>query len=310
MIKIADKTYLIDGLDLGLEQRTGIYVLEGDELTIIETGPSCSYEPIVKGLNELGYTLDDLLHIIVTHVHLDHAGGAGQLMQKAKNATLHVHPKGAKHLNDPTKLIQGAKVVYKDKFDDLFAPVLPCPVEHTVSHEDESVLQIAADRKLTFFHTPGHALHHFSIQDELTGAIFTGDTLGIYYGRLSQKMGTCIAIPSTSPSQFDEQSMLNSWERIKSLKPAIIGFGHFGVSTDQQEVFQSLHSSYDVFKTVLSQEHVDPTRLSHILFEALLEHFSIEDRDDDDVQMMKMDCEVSALGLIDAYHKGRIGLVS
>ena len=103
-VKLNDRMYLIDGYDLGVAERTGIYVIDEEELTIVETGPSPSIKHIKQGLETLGFTLDQVKYIIVTHIHLDHAGGTGLLLQECPNATVVVHPKGARHIANPEEV--------------------------------------------------------------------------------------------------------------------------------------------------------------------------------------------------------------
>ena len=125
-VKLNDRMYLIDGYDLGVAERTGIYVIDEEELTIVETGPSPSIKHIKQGLETLGFTLDQVKYIIVTHIHLDHAGGTGLLLQEGPNTTgSGSSGKGARHIANPERLIAGAKAVYGDKFESLFDPILP-----------------------------------------------------------------------------------------------------------------------------------------------------------------------------------------
>ena len=195
--QLSSHLYLIDDFDLQHNERTGTYVLLGDDITLIETCAAPSLPYILDGLQQLHIDLNEVKNIIVTHVHLDHAGAAGLMMEKCPNATLYVHSRGARHMIDPTKLILGAKAVYKEDFDKLFDPILPIEEErvHIVQHGD--TLQIAEDRILTFYDTPGHAKHHISIHDSLTNGIFTGDTIGIYYRELAD-LGVELYLPSTS----------------------------------------------------------------------------------------------------------------
>ena len=135
--QLSSHLYLIDDFDLQHNERTGTYVLLGDDITLIETcAPSLPY--ILDGLQQLHIDLNDVKNIIVTHVHLDHAGAAGLMMEKCPNATLYVHSRGARHMIDPTKLILGAKAVYKEDFDKLFDPILPIEEERVriVQHGD------------------------------------------------------------------------------------------------------------------------------------------------------------------------------
>src|SRR5699024_3313227 len=193
---------MIDGYDLGLPGRTGIYVLEEEELTLVETGPSPSVPYILKGLEELGYRPEAVRNVIVTHIHLDHAGGAGLLLQSCPEARVGVHPRGARHLADPSRLIQGARMVEGAQFASLSDPTVPIREERILVRQDQETLSIGPDRTLTFLDSPGHAKHHFSIYDPVSRGLFTGDTAGVQYMQ-SKEFGFPFYLPTTSPNQFD-----------------------------------------------------------------------------------------------------------
>ena len=167
-VRIDDRIDLIDGFDLGLPERTGTYVIDEEELTLIETGPSPSIKHVKQGLVSLGYSLEDVKYIIVTHVHLDHAGGAGLLLTECPNAQVVVHPRGIRHLEDPSKLIAGAKTVYGESFSDLFDPIIPIPEDRLVEKGEGDTLTIGENCTLEFLDTPGHAKHHLSIYDPVS----------------------------------------------------------------------------------------------------------------------------------------------
>jgi len=232
---------LIDAHDLGKEQRTGSYVLHGDDLTIIETSASPSVPYILEGLKELGIDPAEIKNIIVTHIHLDHAGGAGLLLRSCPNAKVYVHPRGQRHLADPSKLILSARTVYGDEFDQLFDPILPIPEDRLVVMNDGETLKISENRVLTFYDSPGHAKHHFSIHDSLSNGMFTGDTIGVAYPQLLEQ-GFELYLPSTSPNQFDPDAMLNSLKKIEGLQVDRIYFGHYGVSENPSSVYEQIRS--------------------------------------------------------------------
>ncbi|MGZ0085647.1 MBL fold metallo-hydrolase [Caldibacillus thermoamylovorans] len=238
-IALGDRLSLIDLYDLGMPLRTGTYVLHEENLAIVETGPSPSVPHLLAGLKALQIDPVDLRYIIVTHIHLDHAGGVGLLLQHCPNATVIVHPRGKRHLVDPSRLIAGAKAVYGAQFDALFAPIVPVPEERVIVKEDGETLALSAERTLTFYDTPGHANHHFSIYDSYSGGVFTGDTIGVFYPQL-QEAGLTFCLPSTSPNQFDPEAMERSAARLEVLRPERIYFGHFGMLDDPQEAFRQL----------------------------------------------------------------------
>lgn len=230
---------LLDVRDLGREKRTGTYVIQEEKLTIIETSGSPSIPYILQGLEQLGLKAADIQYIIVTHIHLDHAGGAGLLLEKCPKAKVIVHPKGKRHLIDPSRLIQGAKAVYGEKFEEFFEPVVPVPEDRLIVKRDGETLEIGHDRILTFLDTPGHAYHHFSIYDPKSNGIFTGDTVGIIYTLLLEN-GLDFYLPTTSPNHFNPESMLQSADRIEKLGISRIYFGHFGMSEDPSAAFRQL----------------------------------------------------------------------
>ncbi len=169
-IDLGNDMTLIDLYDLSMPERTGAYVLHADELTVVETSASPSVPHLLKGLEDLNLDPKDVKHIIVTHIHLDHAGGVGLFLEHCPNATVYVHPKGKRHLADPAKLIAGAKAVYGDQFDELFDPIVPVPEERLVEKGEGDTLDIGG-RVLTFYDSPGHAKHHLSIHDSLSNGI-------------------------------------------------------------------------------------------------------------------------------------------
>ncbi|MDM5154655.1 MBL fold metallo-hydrolase [Bacillus sp. DX1.1] len=309
--QLSSQLYLIDDHDLQHDQRTGTYVLLSDEITLIETCAAPSLPYLLNGLQQLRIDLTDVKNIIVTHVHLDHAGAAGLMMEKCPNATLFVHPRGARHMIDPTKLIQGAKAVYGDTFDELFNPILPIPEERVHIVQDGETLQIAENRTLTFYDTPGHAKHHISIHDSLTNGMFTGDTIGIYYRELAE-LGVELFLPTTSPSQFQPDAMITAKDRIQHMDVDYIYFGHYGASSRVSEVYRQLENWLPIFvetgKHVYAKEK-DFEKAGHELSALLLEKVSSHltkqgvPTTHSIYEVLKLDMEISAMGIIDYFTK-------
>ena len=154
-MKVAEGVYLIDGYDMGFEGRTGTYVLQGEQTTLIETGPSPSVPHVLKGLEALEVSPQEIENVILTHIHLDHAGGAGLLMKECPNATVYVHKKGVRHLANPSRLEAGARMVYGDHFDELFAPILPIEENKLSAVSDGETLAIGATSNVNFLRYSG-----------------------------------------------------------------------------------------------------------------------------------------------------------
>ena len=212
----------IDTFYGGRERYTAAYLLDAAEPTIVETGPTNSVEPVAAGLASLGVGPDDLAHIVVTHIHLDHAGGVGRLASRFPKATIWVHENGAPHLADPTKLVASATRIYgEDRMASLFGPVDPVPAERLRSLADGDRLDMGA-RALDVLHTPGHASHQVAFVDSATGAIFIGDALGIHVPDLP------VLRPATPPPDVDVERAVDSIERIRARARSVLLFAHFG----------------------------------------------------------------------------------
>ncbi|WP_226038515.1 MBL fold metallo-hydrolase [Aquibacillus saliphilus] len=310
----------IELFDLGLEKRTGSYILHEDELTIIETSASPSIPYLLEGLDRLNIDTKEIKYIIVTHIHLDHAGGAGLLLEKCPNATVIVHPRGKRHLGNPTNLIQGARAVYGDTFDELFDPILAIPEDRLISKEDGETLKIGENRTLTFFDTPGHAKHHFSIHDSYSNGIFTGDTIGVFYPHTIAH-GFEFVLPSTSPNQFDPSAMLKSLERIEQLNVGQIYFGHYGKSQHPTSIYQQIRYWLPKFVEVGEQvmaEKVDASIKTKtdaistnllIMISEFLDEKGIE-RTNEVYKHIKLDAQICAMGIVDYLEKNKSNKIS
>ena len=305
--RLAENIYLIDGMDLGMPERTGTYVLIEDHITLIETSASPSAPYILEGLEQLGITPDQIKYIIVTHIHLDHSGGAGLMLTHCKHAQLAVHPKGARHLVDPSRLIASAKMVYGERFDTLFDPILPVPEERLLTMADGETLEIGKECTLTFYDTPGHSNHHFSIYHPGVNGIFTGDTAGIVYPELSRR-GLNLFLPSTSPNQFDPEKMLNSLRLYEKLGAERLFLGHYGMVECPAEVYKQIDSWLTTFLQIANESILEvngvaeqSALISQRLYHEVKSHLlSLGVAADEPVMdLVRLDLDVSAMGLVD-----------
>ncbi|MFL8935650.1 MBL fold metallo-hydrolase [Rossellomorea oryzaecorticis] len=299
---------LVDLMDLSLKGRTGSYIIHEESLTIIETSASPSIPYLKKGLSKLNIKLEDIQYIILTHIHLDHAGGAGLFLEECPSATIVVHPKGYRHLNDPSRLAAGAKAVYGDDFERLFSPIKPIPKERMVVKGHGDTLRLSETCTLTFYDTPGHAKHHFSIYDPVSEGMFTGDTCGIQY----RTEGKSFYLPSTSPNQFSPGDMKDSIQFFKGKDLKRIYFGHYGMSEEPAHALSEVEVWLDQFmamaETVFSSnasfnENVE--KLSIELFNMVKTSFfrSGADPDHPMFNLLKLDMKVSAMGIVDFLTK-------
>jgi glyoxylase-like metal-dependent hydrolase (beta-lactamase superfamily II) len=220
----------VDTRMAGRTRLTSAYLLEGPQPTLVETGPTTSVEAVTEGLASLALGPEDLAHIVVTHIHLDHAGGVGHLSGRFPGALVWVHDRGAPHLADPRKLVASAARVYgEDRLRSLFGPMDPVPSERLRSVSDGDRIQLGG-RALEVMYTPGHASHHIALIDSASGAVFTGDALGIHLPDAR------VLRPATPPPDVDVELGVESIERIRSRAESVLLFSHFGPVADVDEL--------------------------------------------------------------------------
>lgn len=307
VIRIDERISLIDGFDMDIPSRTGTYVINEPELTLVEIGPSPSVRYIKKGLEELGHTLQEVKYIIVTHVHLDHAGGAGFMLQHCPNAQLIVHPRGARHLVDPQKLAAGARAIYGDSFSEIYDPIVPVPEERIIIKAEGDILEIGPNCTLEFWDTPGHAKHHISIYDPVSNGIFTGDTVGIRYERLLSD-GVELYLPTTSPNHFNPNDMHASIKRVLEKNVDRIYYGHFGMTENTDEALKKVADWLNVYVEVAEaviDEGGDYNEIASRIMnrvKAYLQGLGIPD-DHEVYIILNLDIQICALGIMDYYQK-------
>jgi glyoxylase-like metal-dependent hydrolase (beta-lactamase superfamily II) len=206
-------------------------VVERGRAAIVDTGTANGVGRIIDALAEKGIAPEQVDYVILTHVHLDHAGGAGQLMARCPNATLTVHPRGARHMIDPTRLLAATVAVYGEQATRrVYGDVLPVPPERVLETPEGAAVSLAG-RELAFLDAPGHARHHVVVRDTASGGIFTGDSFGLSYRELDRD-GLQFSFPTTSPAQFDPPALKATIERILGLRPPAVYVTHFGRVTD------------------------------------------------------------------------------
>lgn len=217
--------------------------IAGDECAFIETHTSHAVPKLLATLSAHGKRPEQVRWIVVTHAHLDHAGGAGTLLAKCPNATLLAHPRAARHLVDPSKLVASATSVYgKERFAKLYGTIDPIAQERVRALEDGATFELG-DATLSVHHTAGHAKHHFVVDDPKISTVFTGDTLGLAYPVLQR--GARFAIASTSPTDFDPIEARKSIAKVLSLGEEAACLTHYDEVKDLDEVATQLHGWID-----------------------------------------------------------------
>ncbi len=232
-------------------------MIEDGEVAIIETGTNHSVPYVKQVLETKGLSFKNVRYVIPTHVHLDHAGGAGELMHLCKNAQLVIHPFGAAHMIDPSKLEAGTIAVYGEKkFRKLYGKIRPVDASRIIEAAGFFKLKLNG-RKLQFLDTPGHARHHFCVFDIKSNGIFTGDTFGVSYPQLTTAHGPCV-FATTTPVQFDPGSLLQSIECLASREPDIMYLTHFGPVVPTEVAIKQLKRSVRAFANMALELQAEP----------------------------------------------------
>ena len=231
-------------LDLDFQGSAGVvaaYLLTGpDGHTLLETGPGSTLGALERGVAATGAHLDDISQLVVTHIHLDHAGAAGSLLRRLPHATLFVHPVGAPHMIDPSKLIASATRIYGDRMDMLWGAFEPCPADRVVTLADGAELACGR-RTLVALHTPGHASHHIAFHDAERATVFTGDVGGV---RLD---ATSYVRPPTPPPDIDVEAWHASVTRMRDVRPRALDLTHFGRFDDPSRHLDELLRRLDAW---------------------------------------------------------------
>ena len=188
----------------------------------------------MEGLEKAGLAPEQVRYLIVTHVHLDHSGGTAELLKHCPNATVIAHPRAGRHIIDPSRLVTGARLIYGDEaFDRLYGEIEPVDADRVVTKEDGETLELGG-RTLTFYDSPGHARHHFIVQDSATNSIVVGDAFGNCYPHL-QRGDQAYFSYVCAPPQFNPAEARATIERIRDLEPDRIYVAHFGQSSAIQQ---------------------------------------------------------------------------
>jgi glyoxylase-like metal-dependent hydrolase (beta-lactamase superfamily II) len=206
----------------GYDGITAGYLIRGDRPCLVETGTAPSAPVVRDALAALGIGPADLATVVVTHIHLDHAGGVGDIAAMFPAAQIVVHQRGARHLADPSRLMAGARMVYGAALERLFGVLAPVPAERIVALDDTGTVDLGGGRRLDSHYSPGHAKHHVGLLDSATGDLYVGDAAGVYMP------DTGDIRPATPPPDFDLAAALASVRRFAALRPARLLFSHYG----------------------------------------------------------------------------------
>jgi glyoxylase-like metal-dependent hydrolase (beta-lactamase superfamily II) len=222
--KIEEHIYLVDVEPAGIKGFIASYILKGDSVAIVETGPTSSIPNLLLGLERLKINPSEVAYVAVSHIHLDHGGGAGTLMKYLPKAKLIVHPRGAPHLVNIEKLWQQSRQVLKE-IAEIYGKPEPIPEDKIITAADGMVFDVGNGVQLKVVETLGHASHHLSYYEPLSGGIFCGDAAGIYLSEFDTHV-------PTTPPPFRLDIALSSLAKLVNLKPSVLYYSHFGEASD------------------------------------------------------------------------------
>ena len=279
-------------------------ILENGRVAFVDSGCNDSIPNALQALDELRVSVDSVDYVMLSHIHLDHAGGAGTMMKLFPNARLVVHPRGAWHMAKPARLMESVATVYGiEETRRLYGEVLPVDSSRIIEAKHETSIDLAG-RKLLCLDTPGHAKHHIAIVDSKSGHIFSGDTFGLSYPELDTD-GRQFIFPTTTPVQFEPQAMHASIEMLMSYRPQAIYLTHFGQICDVAAKALDLHRMIDAHVAIaLREKNVGAERHARIragLDELLLEEtkrFGCRLADTDVLTVFDADLELNTQGLV------------
>jgi len=251
---LGDSLYMIDAGIHDEPERLACYLFDTPNRVLIECGPSNVLPNLTAALDSIGVT--DVAAMVVTHIHLDHAGGAGHFAERYPGSLIGVHTAGARHLVDPTRLWDSAERIYTPEgMQHLWGPMRPVSEDRLLVLDEGSEIDLGGGRRLDVMYTPGHAKHHIVFSEEVSGGMFVGDSVGIAFphGHMVQ--------PVTPPPDFDEPQTVQQLRRMAARQPGFVGFAHYGVTGDSARVFDEaelrLHEWVEFVESIGDADNAD-----------------------------------------------------
>jgi len=245
--EVAENIYLIDNQLYSIPEWGSVYLIKEEKKALIDTGPTTSVSAVLEGIKKVGVSPEDIDYLIVTHIHLDHAGGVGVLIRDMPRAQVVVHHKGARHLVNPKKLVDSVREAQGEAIMRLLGEVVPVETEQIMPVSGEDVIKLSEQQVLQFIDAPGHASHELCIYESRNQGLFSGDAVGISVAKNE------ILLPVTPPPSFDLDLYLDTLERLMALKATVLYFAHFGVVAKVQENLQLAKDKLQFWDKIVSK---------------------------------------------------------
>jgi glyoxylase-like metal-dependent hydrolase (beta-lactamase superfamily II) len=301
-IEFSDGIFAIDTEYARPMQDASHLIIEGSKAAFVDTGANDSVPLLLDALDQRGLVPADVDYVFLTHVHLDHAGGAGLLMQQLPDARCVVHPRAARHMIDPSKLIAGTVAVYgKEKMQEIYGDIQPIDEQRIDVVEDGQWIDFNGRRVQAIF-TEGHAKHHYVLNDPTSRGVFTGDAFGVSYRETDTQNGA-IVFPTTTPIDFDPEEAHKSIDRIMACNPDWLYLTHYSRVDDLQRLAADMHRGIDDYVAIaIANENASNRQqaLEDAMFEYLcgrLEKHGFAGDRDEMWSIMQIDVQLNAQGL-------------
>ncbi|HEX2140590.1 MAG TPA: MBL fold metallo-hydrolase [Woeseiaceae bacterium] len=285
-------------------------LVDGDRAAFVDTGTNHSVGFLMEALESRELDPAQVQYVFLTHVHLDHAGGAGELMSRLPAARAVLHPRGAPHMIDPAKLIKGSQAVYGEElYTQIYGDIKPISAERIIVVEDGQRFDLG-QRELQIVFTEGHARHHYCLSDPASRGVFTGDSFGISYRDFDTAAGEFI-FPTTTPVHFDPPEAHKAIDRIMSLEPQRLYLTHYSEVTDLPRLADDMHRRIDAF-VAIAKRHADEGDRTRVMRAAMFEYLRAElaqhgfRADDQQLhELLDVDVELNTMGLEHWLDRGK-----
>jgi glyoxylase-like metal-dependent hydrolase (beta-lactamase superfamily II) len=245
--KVAENIFLIDNLLYGIPKWGSSYLINEERKVLVDTGPTTSVDVVLNGIKQLGVDPVEINYIIATHIHLDHAGGMGELIKSMPQAQVVVHGKAARHLVNPEKLMKSFASSMGERMMQKTGPVTPIEETRVKPVDDGELLKLSENQSLRILHTPGHAPHQLCIQERRNNGVFSGDAIGILVAEGK------VLMPATPPPAFDLELYMSTLQKLKALSASLIYFSHFDITEKVRESIETAEEKLKIWYSVVSR---------------------------------------------------------
>ncbi|MGH7643713.1 MAG: MBL fold metallo-hydrolase [Candidatus Dormibacteria bacterium] len=255
---LADGFWQIDTVLGGWAEVNSVFLIEADRPCLVETGPQRDLDQVLEGLARHGLSPDDLAWVVVTHIHLDHAGAVGEIAQHFPRAKIVCHPRGIRHLADPRRLIAASAQVYGERLDSLYGRMTAVDPDQLVAATDMGEIDLGRGKRLVLVDSPGHAKHHLGVLETHSGVLLVGDAVGV------KLPGAGPLRPATPPDDFDLELAVGSLRRFLELRPQQLILTHYGSAGPPEEVLLEAEEKLRSWTTIAREAFRERPEIDHI----------------------------------------------